>query len=43
VRDALARWQRGEPPAARIADCYRAMKLVDDAYAIAKLAGIKSD
>jgi predicted dehydrogenase len=32
VRDALARWQRGEPPAAGVEDCYRAMRLVDVAY-----------
>jgi predicted dehydrogenase len=35
VRDALARWQRGEPPAVGIADCYRAMRVVDAAYAYA--------
>jgi predicted dehydrogenase len=35
VRDALARWQRGEPPAVGVADCYRAMRLVDEAYALA--------
>ena len=35
LRDALARWQRGEPPAAGIEDCYRAMRLVDQAYEIA--------
>jgi predicted dehydrogenase len=35
VRDALARWQRGDPPAAGIEDCYRAMRLVDQAYEIA--------
>jgi len=33
LRDALARWQRGEPPAAGLEDCYRAMRLVDAAYA----------
>jgi predicted dehydrogenase len=33
VSDALARWQRGEPPAATVQDCYRAMRLVDEAYA----------
>jgi predicted dehydrogenase len=32
LRDALARWQRGEAPAANLEDCYRAMRLVDDAY-----------
>ena len=32
VRDALARWQKGEPPAAGIEDCFRAMRLVDEAY-----------
>ena len=36
LRDALARWQRGQPPAAGPEDCYRAMKVVDDAYAIAQ-------
>lgn len=35
VRDALARWQSGEPPAAGVEDCYRAMRLVDEAYDIA--------
>jgi predicted dehydrogenase len=35
IRDALARWQRGEPPAAGIEDCYRAMRLVDAAYEMA--------
>jgi len=32
IRDALARWQRGEPAAVGIEDCYRAMRLVDQAY-----------
>lgn len=36
IRDALARWQRGEPPAAGIEDCYRAMRLVDQAYDMAR-------
>lgn len=36
IRDALARWQRGEPPAVGIEDCYRAVRLVDQAYAMAK-------
>ena len=35
VRDALARWQRGEAPAAGLEDCYRAMRLVDHAYTMA--------
>jgi predicted dehydrogenase len=35
IRDALARWQRGESPAAGLEDCYRAMRLVDEAYAMA--------
>jgi hypothetical protein len=35
VHDALGRWQRGEPPATGIEDCYHAMRLVDEAYAIA--------
>jgi predicted dehydrogenase len=36
LRDALERWQRGEPPAAGPEDCYRAMKVVDEAYAVAR-------
>ncbi len=36
LREMLARWQRGEPPAVGVADCYRAARLVDQAYAIAK-------
>ena len=36
LRDALERWRKGQPPATGIEDCYRAMRLVDDAYAIAE-------
>ena len=36
LRDALARWQRGESPATGPEDCYRTMKIVDEAYAIAR-------
>src|SRR5688572_4978022 len=36
LRDALARWQRGEAPATGPEDCYRAMRLVDEAYAVAR-------
>jgi predicted dehydrogenase len=36
VRDALTRWQAGQPPAAGVEDCYRAMRLVDQAYDAAK-------
>ncbi len=36
LRDALARWQRGEPPAAGPEDCYRAMRVVDRAYELAR-------
>lgn len=39
LRDALRRWSDGEPPAAGIDDCYRAMRLVDDAYRIARESG----
>ena len=35
LRDALKRWRSGEPPATGIEDCYRAMRIVDQAYAIA--------
>lgn len=33
LRDALTRWQAGKPPVSGIEDCYRAMRLVDQAYA----------
>ena len=36
LRDALARWQRGEAPATGPEDCYRAMGVVDRAYEIAQ-------
>jgi predicted dehydrogenase len=36
LRDALARWQSGQPPATGVEDCYRAMRLVDQAYDIAR-------
>jgi predicted dehydrogenase len=36
VRDALARWQNGESPSTGVEDCYRAMRIVDEAYAIAE-------
>lgn len=36
LKDALARWQRGEAPATGPEDCCRAMKIVDEAYAIAR-------
>ena len=32
LRDALERWRSGKPPAASLEDCYRAMRLVDEAY-----------
>jgi predicted dehydrogenase len=35
LRDALARWRRGEAPAVGLEDCYRAMRLVDTAYRMA--------
>jgi hypothetical protein len=34
LADLLARWQRGEPPSTDAGDCYRAIRLVDDAYAM---------
>ena len=36
LREALERWQRGEPPAADAEDCYRAVRLIDEAYRIAR-------
>lgn len=38
LRETLDRWQRGEPPPMDAQDCYRAIKLVDDAYALSRHA-----
>ncbi|HTH36262.1 MAG TPA: hypothetical protein VL976_17995, partial [Xanthobacteraceae bacterium] len=35
VRDALDHWQRGAPPPIGVADCARAVRLIDQAYACA--------
>src|SRR5688572_20460894 len=35
LKDAIARWQRGEAPATGPEDCHRAMRVVDRAYEIA--------
>lgn len=35
LADALAHWQRGAPPPVGVRDCWRAVKLVDDAYRLA--------
>jgi len=35
IRDALDCWQRGAPPPVGVADCARAVRLVDQAYALA--------
>jgi predicted dehydrogenase len=35
LEDVLARWQRGQAPLTSADDCYRAMRLVDQAYALA--------
>ena len=39
LRDALTRFRKDRPPAMTVADCARAMRVVDDAY---KLAGVAS-
>ncbi|MDH3286598.1 MAG: Gfo/Idh/MocA family oxidoreductase [Betaproteobacteria bacterium] len=36
VRDILAHWQSGQPPATGPEDCYRAMRVVDKAYSVAR-------
>ena len=38
LEDVLARWQRGDKPLTGADDCYRAMRLVDAAYALARQA-----
>jgi predicted dehydrogenase len=35
LREALHHWQRGEPPPISVHDCYRAVRLIDQAYTIA--------
>jgi predicted dehydrogenase len=35
LRDTLDCWQRGEAPPASVHDCYRAVRLIDQAYEIA--------
>jgi predicted dehydrogenase len=35
VRDALDCWQRGAPPPVSVHDCARAVRLIDQAYALA--------
>lgn len=35
VRQTLECWQRGEPPPTSVHDCYRAVRLIDQAYEIA--------
>jgi predicted dehydrogenase len=37
LKDVLARWRAGKPPMTGLDDCYRAMQLVDRAYAVASL------
>ncbi|HKU71565.1 MAG TPA: Gfo/Idh/MocA family oxidoreductase [Burkholderiales bacterium] len=36
LRDILARWRKGEPPATGPEDCWRAMRIVDEAYRAAR-------
>lgn len=36
LRDILARWREGRPPATGAEDCWRAMRVVDEAYRFAK-------
>lgn len=35
LRQTLEHWQRGEPPPVSVHDCYRAVQLIDQAYALA--------
>ncbi|HKA46081.1 MAG TPA: Gfo/Idh/MocA family oxidoreductase [Burkholderiales bacterium] len=35
VRDVLTRWRSGQPPATSVEDCYRAVRLIDQAYELA--------
>ena len=35
LRESLERWRRGDPPPVGVEDCLRAVRLVDEAYALA--------
>jgi hypothetical protein len=35
VRDTLDHWRRGAPPPISVHDCARAVRLIDQAYALA--------
>src|SRR2546422_5551879 len=37
LRDALEHWRRGQPPPISVHDCLRAVRLIDQAYALAKV------
>jgi predicted dehydrogenase len=37
LRDALEHWRRGQPPPISVHDCLRAVHLIDQAYALAKV------
>ena len=39
LRDALDHWRRGAPPPASVHDCLRAVRLIDQAYALARRTG----
>jgi len=36
LRDALDHWRRGQPPPISVHDCLRAVRLIDEAYALAR-------
>lgn len=36
LEDALARWRAGKPPLVSVRDCWRSVKLIDDAYRLAR-------
>lgn len=39
LREALSRWREGKPPVTGPEDCYRAMRVVDAAYGLARAGG----
>ena len=40
LKDTLACWREGKAPPANVDDCYRAIRLVDQAYALARVARV---
>jgi predicted dehydrogenase len=40
IPDVLAHWRRGQPPPVSVDDCYRAVRLIDEAYRMTAATGL---